>query len=129
METKNDPFAQQPVSSDDGKIAAIVSYFGIILWLISYFALHKDKKTDFGSYQLRQTLLFAIISTVIYIFLSIFLTIIIFSTGIIAFAYLSYIVYIGLFVIWIRGFIGALNGEKKPMPFIGERAQTMFSSI
>ena len=129
METKNDPFAQPPVSTDDGKIAAIVSYFGIILWLISYFALHKDKKTYFGSYQLRQTLLFAIISTVIYIFMSIFLTVLIFSTGIIAFVYLSYIVYIGLFVIWIIGFIGALNGEKKPMPLIGERAQTMFSSI
>jgi hypothetical protein len=57
METQNNPFGQQPKSTDDGKLAAIVSYFGIIFWVISYFAIHKDKKTDFGSYQLRQTLL------------------------------------------------------------------------
>jgi uncharacterized membrane protein len=129
METQNNPFGQQPKSTDNGKIAAILSYFGIIFWVISYFAIHKDKKTDFGSYQLRQTLLFAIISTVIYIFLSIFLAILVFTTGIIAFVYLAYIVYIALFVVWIIGFIGALNGEKKPMPYIGERAQTMFPSI
>jgi uncharacterized membrane protein len=129
METQNNPFGQQSGSTDDGKIAAIVSYFGIILWIISYFAIHKDKKTDLGSYQLRQTLLFAIISTVVYLFMSFFLGILVFTTGIIAFVYLAYIVYIALFVVWIIGFIGALNGEKKPMPYIGERAQTMFPSI
>jgi uncharacterized membrane protein len=129
LETQNNSFGQQPVSTEDGKTAAIVSYFGIILWLVSYFALHKDKKTDFGSYQLRQTLLFAIISTVIYILMSIFLTILIFSTGIVALVYLSYIVYVGLFVIWLIGFLGAIKGEKTPMPLIGERAQTMFPSI
>ncbi|TCC99404.1 hypothetical protein [Pedobacter hiemivivus] len=128
MET-NKPFNPTPVTSDNGKTAAILSYFGIILWLIAYFALHKDKKTDFGSYHLRQTLLFAIISTVIYFALSFFLGILIATTGMFGIIYLAYIVYVGLFVIWIIGFIGVLNGEKKPMPLIGERAQTMFPEI
>ncbi|TKC63747.1 hypothetical protein FBD94_05205 [Pedobacter hiemivivus] len=128
MET-NKPFNPTPVTSDNGKTAAILSYFGIILWLIAYFALHKDKKTDFGSYHLRQTLLFAIISTVIYFALSFFLGILIATTGMFGIIYLAYIVYVGLFIIWIIGFIGVLNGEKKPMPLIGERAQTMFPEI
>lgn len=128
MET-NKPFNPTPATSDNGKTAAILSYFGIILWLIAYFALHKDKKTDFGSYHLRQTLLFAIVSTVIYFALSFFLGILIATTGMFGIIYLAYIVYAGLFVIWIIGFIGVLNGEKKPMPLIGERAQTMFPEI
>jgi uncharacterized membrane protein len=128
MET-NKPFNPAPVTSDSGKTAAILSYFGIILWLIAYFALHKDKKTDFGSYHLRQTLLFAIISTVIYFVLSFFMGILIATTGMFGIIYLAYIVYVGLFIIWIIGFIGVLNGEKKPMPLIGERAQTMFPEI
>ena len=53
-------------SSDDndGKAAGIVSYFFIIGWLIAYFALHHSKR-GLGSYQLRQTLLFHIISTLV----------------------------------------------------------------
>lgn len=116
-------------NTDDGKTASILSYFGIILWLVAYFAMHKDKKTELGSYQLRQTLLFAIVSTVIYIVFSIVMTIIIVATGIYALAYIGYVLYIGLFIVWLIGFLGAIKGEKKPMPLIGERAQTMFSGI
>lgn len=116
-------------TTDNGKTAAIISYFGIIGWLIAYFALHKDKRTELGSYQLRQTLLYAIISTVLYILLSIVLTIVIVATGITALVYLAYVLYLILFVIWILGLLGAINGEKKPMMFIGEKAQTMFPSI
>lgn len=124
METNNNI-----TTTEDGKTAAIVSYFGIILWLIAYFAMHKDKKTEFGSYQLRQTLLFAIVSTVVYIIFSIVVGILIVATGIYALAYLGYVIYIGLFIVWLLGFLGALKGEKKPMPLIGEKAQTMFPNI
>lgn len=124
METNNNI-----IQTDNGKTAAILSYFGIILWLVAYFALHKDKKTALGSYQLRQTLLFAIVSTVLVIALSIFLTIIIIATGITALAYLGTLIYLALFIIWIIGLIGAINGQQKPMPLIGEKAQTMFPSI
>jgi len=49
--------------SDDGKMAGIISYLWIIGWLVAYFGMHKDNRTELGSYQLRQTLLFAILST------------------------------------------------------------------
>ncbi|WP_262713497.1 hypothetical protein [Mucilaginibacter ginsenosidivorax] len=32
-------------SSDDGKLAGIISYFTIIGWLIAYFALYQKNKT------------------------------------------------------------------------------------
>lgn len=128
METNN-PFVQKPTSTDDGKVASILSYFGILFWLIAYFALHKDKKTELGSYQLRQTLLFAIVSTVVYIVLGMIVGALVMATGMTFFVYLMYVIYIGLFVLWIIGFLGAIKGEKTPMPFIGEKAQTMFPNI
>lgn len=123
METQN--FS----SSDNGKAAAIVSYFGIIGWLIAYFALHKDKETDLGRYQLRQTLLFAIVSTVLYILLAIILVPIILTSGATFLVYIINIVWLGLLILWIIGFIGAIQGQKKPIPFIGDKAQSMFPSI
>jgi uncharacterized membrane protein len=32
-------------------------------------------------------------------------------------------------VLWIMGLIAAINGEEKPMPMIGEKAQEIFKSI
>jgi uncharacterized membrane protein len=51
------------------------------------------------------------------------------STGIFSLDYLFRIIEIGFFILWIIGLIGAINGEKKPIPFLGERAQVMFSTI
>ncbi|RZL30028.1 MAG: hypothetical protein EOP00_37005 [Pedobacter sp.] len=116
-------------TTEDGKTAAIISYFSIIGWLIAYFAMHKDNRTALGSYHLRQTLLFAIVSIILSWGLGFVLGILIVATGIVALAYLMYIIYIGLFIVWIIGLIGAINGESKPMPIIGEKAQTMFPSI
>ncbi len=45
-------------TGDNGKTAGIISYLTIVGWLIAFFAMHKDNKTELGSYQLRQTLLF-----------------------------------------------------------------------
>ncbi|WP_199140860.1 DUF4870 domain-containing protein [Pedobacter sp. ASV12] len=116
-------------AADDGKAAAIVSYLSIIGWLIAYFALYKDKETDLARYHLRQTLLFAIVSTVLYILLSIVLVPIIITTGLVFLVYLLNVLWIALAILWLIGLIGAIQGQKKPIPFIGEKAQSMFSSI
>ena len=124
METNNNI-----TTADNGKTAAIISYLTIIGWLIAYFAMHKDNKTELGSYQLRQTLLLNIAAIVLGWGLGFVLGILIVSTGIFALIYISYVLQLAIFVIWIVGLIGAINGEKKPMPLIGEKAQTMFPSI
>jgi uncharacterized membrane protein len=124
METNNNI-----TTTDNGKTAAIISYLTIIGWLIAYFAMHKDNKTELGSYQLRQTLLLNIAAIVLGWGLGFVLGILIVSTGVFALIYISYVLQLAIFVIWIVGLIGAINGEKKPMPLIGEKAQTMFPSI
>ena len=120
-------------TGDNGKTAGIVSYFFIIGWLIAFFAMHKDNKTELGSYQLRQTLLFHIASMVIYwvlgmIFAALFLSSGL-TTGWFSVVILDRIIEIGFFILWLIGFIGAVNGKKTPIPLIGEKAQTMFSTI
>lgn len=117
------------ITTDNGKTASIISYFTIIGWLIAYFGMHKDNRTELGSYQLRQTLLLNITAIVLGWGLGFILGLLIATTGIFSLMYISYIVQLAIFIIWIIGLIGAINGQKKPMPIIGEKAQTMFASI
>jgi len=120
-------------TGDNGKTAGIISYLTIIGWLIAFFAMHKDNKTDLGSYQLRQTLLFHIVSMVIYWVLGMIFAAIFFSSGLttgwFSIIAINWILRVGFFILWIIGFIGAINGEKKPIPLIGEKAQSIFSTI
>ncbi|TCD11129.1 hypothetical protein EZ449_06440 [Pedobacter frigidisoli] len=111
-------------TTEDGKAASIVSYFGI-LWLVAYFAMYKDKKTDLSTYQLRQSLLINILYVIVGIAGNIVLRII----PSVALGYVFSALYLVLFIIWIIGLIGAIQGQKKPMPLIGEKAQTMFPNI
>jgi uncharacterized membrane protein len=124
MET-NSPFK----TVDNGKNAAIVSYFWFIGWLIAYFAMYKDNQTELSRYHLKQTLLFHLVSTVLSWALSLLLIPLFFSTGFGGGYYIIRIIQIGLFVLWIIGLIAAIQGEKKPIPLIGDKAQTMFPSI
>jgi uncharacterized membrane protein len=117
------------VNEDSGKTAGIVSYFTFIGWLIAYFGMHQNNKTSLGSYQLRQTLLLHIISTGLWLLLSVVLGALLFTAGIFSLYYLVRLIELGLFVLWIIGLIGAVNGEKKPIPLIGAWAQTLFPGI
>ncbi|SEM51899.1 Uncharacterized membrane protein [bacterium A37T11] len=128
MENEN-PFTAPVSTPDNGKTVGIISYLTIIGWLIAYFAYHKDNKTELGSYQLRQTLLLYIAAAIIAIILRIISGLLLFSGGFELVIILNYGVQIAMFIFWIIGFIGALNGTKKPIPLIGDRAQTMFISI
>jgi uncharacterized membrane protein len=116
-------------TQDNGKTAGIISYFTIIGWLIAYFAFHQNNKTSLGSYQLRQTLLFYIAFMVVRLGLSIILGAMWLSTGFISLYSLLRLVDFAFFILWVIGFIGAVQGEKKEIPLLGDRAQTMFPSI
>ncbi len=118
-------------TADNGKTVAIVSYLSIIGWLIAYFAMHNDKKTDLGSYHLRQTLLFYLAYLCFYILWSILIVPLLFtSLSMIALAgTLFWLIDVAFIVFWVIGFIAAVNGQKKPIPFIGDKAQSMFSGI
>ncbi len=108
---------------DNGKTTAIVGYITIIGWLIAYFGMHQSKKTSLGSYHLRQSLLLFICAIVFQI-IAYAITIAMPAIGLI-FSLLS----LGFLVLWIMGLIAAINGEEKPMPLIGAKAQEMFKGI
>ena len=115
-------------TGDDGKAAGIVSYFFIIGWLIAFFAMHHHK-TDLGSYQLRQTLLFHIASAIVLFVLNMIFYSLLFTEGFWAASALNWLMRSGIIVLWVIGFLGAVNGEKKPIPLIGYKAQTLFKGI
>ncbi len=114
---------------DNGKTAGIISYFTIVGWLIAYFGFHQNNKTSLGSYQLRQTLLFHLVVMIIHFGLGIVLGGLWLATGIFSLYYLTRLIDLVFFIIWIIGFIGAVQGEKKPIPLLGDWAQSMFSTI
>jgi uncharacterized membrane protein len=120
-------------SADNGKNVGIISYITIIGWLIAYFGMHQNNKTELGSYQLRQTLLLHIVSFLVSWILGMIFAAIFFSsgfaTGWFSIVGINWIIRVCFIILWLIGFIGAVNGEKKPIPLIGERAQTMFSGI
>jgi len=51
------------------------------------------------------------------------------SEGVFSLYYLLRLVEFVFLIMWIIGIIGAINGERKPIPFIGEQAQRTFSNI
>jgi len=108
---------------DNGKTTAIVSYITIIGWLIAYFGMHQSKKTSLGSFHLRQTLLLFIIA-IVYQIVIYTITMAVPAVGMIL--SLGGLVFL---VLWIMGLIAAINGEEKPMPIIGAKAQEIFKSI
>ncbi len=118
------------ISADNtGKTAGVISYFTIIGWLIAYFGIHQKHRTILGSYQLRQTLLFYIVYVVLRYGLSFIFATIWVTEGVFSLYYVLKLVDFVFFILWIIGFIGAVNAERKPIPFIGERAQTVFSNL
>ncbi len=126
METKSPFETNSPFQAPDrGKNAAVVSYIFLIGWLISYFAMYKDNKTALSSYHLRQSLLLHLGIIV----LNIAVTVLIMIVPTAIFGYLSYLVYIAYLVFIILGAISANNSEQKPLPLIGDKAQTLFPSI
>ncbi len=110
------------VTNSSDKTAAIVSYITIIGWLISFFGLN-NPKSSLTSYHLRQTLLLYIIAFVFQIIIMVVSSVSPIFGMVLSFASLGFI------VLWIMGLISAINGEEKPMPLIGEKAQEIFKNM
>lgn len=102
---------------ESGKNTAIVSYITIIGSVIAIF-MNNEHKNDFASFHIRQAL---------GIFLTFFLLgypIGYFDSWMVSSAF-----WIFIFVLWIFGFLGALNGEKKIVPLVGTFYQEIFKNL
>ena len=102
---------------EQGKQTAIVSYLTFIGTVIAIF-MNNESKNTFASFHIRQSL---------GIFISWFA--------------LSYFVgyfnnwgvssgfFLFIFILWIYGFVGAIQGEQKLVPIVGEFYQKLFKNL
>ncbi len=102
---------------NSGKNTAIVSYMTIIGAVIATF-MNSEKKDDFASFHIRQAF---------GIFISFFLLgyfIGYFDSWMVSSAF-----YIFYFILWVYGFVGALQGEKRLIPLVGPAFQNIFKAL
>tara|TARA_R110002073_G_scaffold4213_1_gene27891 strand:- start:30912 stop:31238 length:327 start_codon:yes stop_codon:yes gene_type:complete len=101
----------------EGKTIAIISYITWIGTLIA-FIMNNEKKNTFASFHIRQmvglSLLSIVNSFVVYRFI-----------GYGAFS----IIGIGILVLWVMGLIGAVQGEERKIPLLGDQFQEWFKGI
>ncbi len=90
------------------KATDIVSYITIIGWLIAYLAGTKEE----SKFHLNQALVLAVAEIILGILGRIF------PHGILSF--IIVILDIVLFVFWIIGLAGAIRGEEKKVPWLGD---------
>ncbi|RFN58347.1 hypothetical protein [Marixanthomonas ophiurae] len=107
----------EQTTTDNGKNIAIIAYITLIGWIIAL-VMHNNNKTELGAYHLRQMLGIMVLGLVLSL-LNMLLDIYI----------LALIIQIGLLVLWVLGLIAAVQGEKKPVPLLGEQFQQWFAGI
>lgn len=96
----------------DGKNIAIIAHITLIGWIIALVMNGGEKKTEFGSFYIRQVLGLGLCGLV-----------------------LSFIPLVGwilslvILVFWIMSLIGAFGGEKKLTPVVGQYFQDWFKSL
>ncbi len=95
---------------DEGKTMAIISYITVIGLIIAYF-MNNDKKNEFASFHIGQSLRIFILGIVIAVGVNILVSV----TGM---GILSFLSYIPLILI-VLGIINAVNGKAEPLPIIG----------
>lgn len=110
-------------SPENPKTAAVVCYITIIGWLVSYFMLYKNRKSEFSLFHLKQALMLHILFFVFNII------------GVIGFWFSRAIMFIGqvgsilLILLWLMGMYYAISERKKLMPLIGAIAESIFNGL
>lgn len=106
---------------EEGKTTAIIAYVTVI-GLIIAFVMNSEKKNSFAAYHIRQSLGILVLSLgvwILYLLLSLLVYLPLFST----------LLYLALLVFWALGLIAAVQGQKKPVPIVGEQFQRWFRGI
>lgn len=97
-------------TKEQGKTMAIISYITLIGLAIAYFTNQGEKKNEFVSFHIGQSLrisILAILNSVVGMFLPSSLSII------------STVISLIVLVLWILGIVNAVNLKEKPVPVIG----------
>lgn len=109
---------KQKSTSYDPKTIAIIAYLTIIGLAIA-FLLNNDKKNEFSSYHIRQSLGLVLCSVALFII------------GMIPVLgwIISFLGSIFLLILWVLGLINAINNEIKPVPVLGKYFEEWFKNI
>ena len=101
--------------TEKGKTRAIIAHITLIGWIIAVIMNNNDKD-EFASFYIRQMLGVVVLSIAIS------------AVG-------SLIPLLGMFlplvavVLWVFSLVGAIQGEKKPLPVIGDTFQDWFRTL
>ena len=115
------------IEMPNDKTVGIVSYLTFIGFLVALI-IHNNgnNKTDFSSFHIRQALGIILAGVAVYVSL-IFIAIIPLVNLLLVIVY-PVIAIVALYI-WYKGIIGAIRGEMKPVPIIGEEIQKILSSV
>ncbi|MEX0998318.1 MAG: hypothetical protein WDZ45_14805 [Flavobacteriaceae bacterium] len=102
---------------NDGKTIGIIAYITLIGWVVA-FIMNSSKKNEYANFHLRQMFGLVLLSIAISV-LTMAVNLGLFGT----------ILSVLLLVLWVIGFVGAIQGEKKLIPIIGENFQEWFKFI
>jgi uncharacterized membrane protein len=122
----SNPQDTQPKKDD--KTPAVVSYLGPVGWIIAY-VMYSSNKTEFNTFHLRQAFGASAIAVVGY-FVA-FIVSIVFAVVHLYFIgeLVYYAVYIIAAIFYIMGLINSAGGQKKYLPILGEKFETMFAGF
>ncbi len=95
----------------DGKNIAIISHITLIGWIIAI-VMNSDKKTEFGSFYIRQVLGIMLLGLALSLI-----------------PIVNFIAWIVPLVMWIMSLISSLNGEMKPVFLLGDKFQEWFKGL
>ena len=102
----------------DAKVKAIVAHITLIGWIIAL-VVNMNQKEELASYYIRQTLGIWLTGFVLgFVNIVPILGQIVWLVGMII-----------LFVFWVMSLIWAINGEMKPIPWIGHYFQDWFKTF
>ena len=93
------------------KLKSIIAHLTLVGWIVALI-MNSSEKDPLTSFYLRQTLgLFSILIVGTFV------------------PVIRGLIYLILFVFWVFSLIGAIQGEEKSLPFLGEHFQDLFKSI
>ena len=102
----------------DAKTVAVIAYLTII-GLVVAFVMNNEKKDEFATYHIRQSLGLTVLSLGLFVI------------GMIPILgwLISFLGSIFLLVLWIMALINAINNKKEPVPLLGQYFEDWFKNI
>ena len=109
----------------DEKTIAIISYITIVGWVIAYVQLGKNR-SPLALFHIRQSLFLMLCAFGICMVQMLFA----FTPYLGRVISISFnLIMLGFLVLWVMALINAINGEQKPLPVFGNKAQDLFKGI